>query len=89
MTQLFVQHKVEDYGKWRKIFDDMTAVRTSFGMSGQQVFHSASDPNEVIIITHWPSAEKAQAYAQSADIKKAMQNGGVISQPNVLFMEEA
>jgi heme-degrading monooxygenase HmoA len=88
MAQLFVQHKVADYSKWRKIFDDMTATRTSYGMSAQQVFHSAADPNEIVILTHWPSVEKAQAYAQSPEIKTAMQNGGVLSQPNVLFLEE-
>lgn len=89
MAQLFVHHKVEDYGKWRKVFDESTAARTKFGMTGQQVFHTNADSNDVIILTSWPSVDQARAYAQSAEIKQAMQNAGVASQPNVLFLEEA
>jgi hypothetical protein len=35
----------------------------------------------------WPSAENAKAYATSPELKSAMQNAGVISQPDVAFLE--
>jgi heme-degrading monooxygenase HmoA len=89
MAILFVHHKVEDYPKWRKVFDDLTATRTSYGMSGQQVFQVAGDPNDVVIFTTWPSVEKAREYATSDDLRQGMQNAGVASQPGVLFLKEA
>jgi hypothetical protein len=87
MARLFVQHKVADYPQWRKVFDEMTANRTHFGMTGQSVFRTAADPNEIIIITEWLSVEHARAYATSPDLKSGMQAAGVVSQPNVLFLE--
>jgi hypothetical protein len=89
MARLYVHHKVEDYAQWRKVFDDMTDLRTSFGMTGEQVFQVASDPKEIVIITDWPTVEKARAYAQSPDLKQGMQRAGVVSQPEILFLEEA
>jgi heme-degrading monooxygenase HmoA len=89
MAKVFAHHKVADYAKWRKVFDEMTALRTSFGSTGQSVMRSASDPNEIVVITEWLSVDKARAFSQSPDLKEAMQKGGVISQPEVLFLEEA
>jgi heme-degrading monooxygenase HmoA len=88
MTQLFVHHKVEDYSKWRRVYDEMDGLRKTFGMTGARVFHTTTNPNEIVIITDWPTPEKARAYAQSPDLKKAMQNAGVISQPDILILEE-
>jgi heme-degrading monooxygenase HmoA len=89
MSTLLVHHKVQDYAAWRKVFDDMTALRTSFGSTGQQVFRSPSDPNEIIILTDWKDLGQARAYAQSPELNEGMKNAGVTSQPEVLFMEEA
>jgi heme-degrading monooxygenase HmoA len=89
MAILFVHHKVEDYPKWRKVFDEVTATRTGYGETGQQVFRVAGDPNDVVILTTWPSAEKARGYAQSPELRQGMQDAGVTSQPTVLFLEEA
>lgn len=88
MAQLFVHHAVEDYTQWRRVFDSASTTRRSFGMTGERVFHASSSPNEIVIISDWPTAEKARAYGQSPELKKAMQNAGVISQPEVLILEE-
>ena len=88
MAQLYVHHKVEDYPKWRKVFDEMDGVRRSLGETGLKVFHTAASPNEIVILTEWPTAENARAYAQSPDLRQAMQRAGVISQPDVLILEE-
>jgi heme-degrading monooxygenase HmoA len=53
------------------------------------VFQSASDPNEITILTDWRSVDEARAYAQSTELKEGMKNAGVISQPDVMFLEEA
>jgi heme-degrading monooxygenase HmoA len=89
MAQLYVHHKVADYAKWRVVYDEMDALRRQFGQTGSQVFRTAADPNEIVILTAWPSIENARQYAMSPDLKDAMQRAGVISQPEVLFLEEA
>ena len=49
------------------------------GMTGSKVFHTATSPNEIVILTDWPTAENARAYSQSPDLKQAMQKAGVIN----------
>ena len=87
MATLSVHHKVADYPKWRAVFEEMDAVRRKFGETSYQVYRSAADPLELTILTEWPSIEQARAYATSPDLKAGMQNAGVISQPDVTFLE--
>lgn len=89
MATLFVHHKVQDYQAWRKVFDDLTTMRTGYGCSGHKVFQSPNDPNELTILTEWKSVDQAKAYATSEDLKQGMKNAGVISQPDVMFLAEA
>jgi heme-degrading monooxygenase HmoA len=89
MATLYVHHKVEDYAKWRKQFDEMDGLRRSMGQTSARVFHTTSSPNEIAIFIEWPTAEQARAYSQSPELKQGMQKAGVISQPDVLILEDA
>jgi quinol monooxygenase YgiN len=89
MATLFVHHKVQDYAAWRKIFDDLTAMRTGYGCTGHRVFQSPGDSNEITILSEWHSVDEAKAYAMSNDLKEGMKNAGVTSQPDVMFLAEA
>ena len=87
MATLSVHHKIADYSKWRAVFDEMDGLRRQFGETGFQVYRSAADPLEITVLTTWGSVEQAKAYATSPDLKAGMQNAGVISQPDVAFLE--
>jgi quinol monooxygenase YgiN len=89
MATLFVHHKVKDYAAWRKVFDDLTAMRTGYGCTGHKVFQSPGDSNEITILSEWKNIDQAKAYATSDDLKEGMKNAGVISQPDVMFLAEA
>jgi quinol monooxygenase YgiN len=89
MAKLLVHHKVKDYQAWRKVFDELTNTRTRFGSTGYEVYRSPNDPNEITILTYWRDLNQARAYSQSPELKEGMQNAGVISQPDVMFLEEA
>jgi quinol monooxygenase YgiN len=89
MAKLYVHHKIKDYVAWRKVFDDLTSVRTQFGCTGHQVFRSPSDPNEITILTDWKNVDQARAYATSNELKEGMKDAGVLSQPDVMFLAEA
>ena len=87
MATLSVHHKIADYSKWRAVFDSMDPLRRQYGETSFQVYRSAADPLEITVLTVWPSVEQAKAYATSPDLKQGMQNAGVISQPDVAFLE--
>jgi len=46
MTYLLVRHKVEDYAKWKPVFDEHGAARKAGGSKGARVFRFIDNPNE-------------------------------------------
>jgi heme-degrading monooxygenase HmoA len=89
MATLIVHLKAKEYTAFRKVFDEMTPARTHFGGTGHKVLQSPSDPNEITILSEWKSLEQAKVYAASNDLKEALKNAGVISQPDLSFLVEA
>jgi hypothetical protein len=89
MAVLFVQHKVEDYSRWRPVFDEMGAVRNAHGATGWRVLRDAANPNDIIILTDFPDVEHARGYAQAPELRAAMQRAGVNGRPTVLLLDEA
>jgi heme-degrading monooxygenase HmoA len=89
MPYLLVRHKVEDYARWRPMYDEHAATRKAGGSTGGRVFRSADNPNEVVILLEWDDLEKARQFAQSEDLRQTMQRAGVVDQPDVYFLNEA
>ena len=89
MAKLIVHQKVQEYSTFRKVYDDQATTRNEAGCTGAQVFQSLSDPDEITIITDWPSVETMKAFATSSSLKEAMKRAAAISQPEILFLVEA
>jgi heme-degrading monooxygenase HmoA len=89
MVYLLVQHTVADYRKWRPIFDENDRMRRASGGGDYQVFRGVNNPNEITILFEWDSQEDAQQFAQSEELKKAMERAGVISRPEARILNEA
>ena len=88
MPNMLVRHKVEDYEKWKPVFDDHQATRKESGGKGGFLFRTADDPNETIILLEWPDLEDARRFAQSEDLRETMRRAGVAEQPDIYFLEE-
>ena len=89
MTRMFVRHKVNDYAAWRKAYDDFDATRNSMGVTGHAIFQAADDPNDITAYHDFDSLEKAQAFAGSSELRQAMGNAGVASEPDIWFANPA
>lgn len=88
MPYVLVRHKVEDYAKWKPVFDEHGASRKASGSKGGYLFRNADDPNELVILLEVNDLEKARQFVQSEDLREAMQRGGVSDQPDVYFLNE-
>ncbi len=88
MARLFVRHKVEDYAKWRKVYDDLETTRTTMGEVGDWAYQLDGDPNDVTVIHDFDSVEKAKAFAGSSELREAMGNAGVAGKPDVWITSE-
>jgi hypothetical protein len=85
MATLFVRHTVSDYKAWRKVYDEFASVRTSLGVNAAAVYQAADNPNDITVTHDFATLESAQAFAKSAELKKAMQNAGVVGAPTIWF----
>lgn len=89
MAGMLIQHKVNDFATWKKVFEANSGLRKSGGELSHEIFQDASDPNRVTVINKWNSLENAQKFAQSPELKAAMAEAGVAGPPTVTFLNEA
>jgi heme-degrading monooxygenase HmoA len=88
MPYVLVRHKVEDYAKWKPMFDDHGATRKASGFRGHHLFRDADDPSELVILFEVDDMEKARQFCQSEDLRQAMQRAGVSDQPDIYLLDE-
>lgn len=88
MPYVLVRHKVADYAQWKPVYDAHATSRKAGGSKGAHLFRNAENPNETIILLEWEDLEQARQFAQSADLRQAMQRAGVADQPDIYFLEE-
>ena len=89
MAHLLIHHTVEDYSKWKPVFDAHSYARSETGSKGGKVFRSVNNPNELFVLLEWDSVENAQKFAFSINIKEVMKNAGVLGTPSIFIVEEA
>ena len=65
MSFVLVRITVEDYAKWRPVFDQISDLRKNSGSQGGQLLRKADSPNEVTILFEWPDLDNARRYFQS------------------------
>ncbi len=88
MATLLVQHKVKSFTDWKKVFDSVVDLRKSSGELSSQVYQEASDPSKVTVVNKWTSLASAQKFAQSPELKAAMEKAGVQGPPSISFLNE-
>jgi heme-degrading monooxygenase HmoA len=71
--------KVEDYAKWKPVFDQIAPARkASGGAKSGILFRDADNPNEITILIEWDTLENARNFIQSEDVKKSLKKSGTI-----------
>ncbi len=88
MPYLMFHAKVEDYAKWRAVFDGNTQMRKDFRSKGGYILQSADDANELVVFLEWDSLDDARAFAQSDALREAIQKSGVAGPATMLFLNE-
>ena len=88
MAGMLIQHKVKDFSAWKKVFDSVAGLRASSGELSTQIYHDASDPNDLTLVFKWDSVANAQKFAHSPELHAAMEKAGVASPPSIHFLNE-
>ncbi len=87
MVKMYVRHTVADFAVWKKVFDDHDATRKNFGAKKSEVFTNSENPNEIIALIVWDNKGQAIDFMEKSNLKTIMENGGVLTAPDISFAE--
>ncbi|MGH3147753.1 MAG: antibiotic biosynthesis monooxygenase [Rubrobacter sp.] len=77
MPYLLERHEVDDFDRWREVFDGDVAGREAAGCLGARVFRNADNQEEVVILFEWDSLERARQRIESAALSQKFEEAGV------------
>jgi len=88
MVHVLVRHKVNDYGRWKTVFDAHLTTRKHAGETGCHLFHNLDDPNEVVLLLDWQTIEEARKFMSSDELRQRMKDAGVQGAPEIHYLED-
>ena len=88
MVRMFARHSVDDYGKWRKAYDDFHEERQGMGVTDHGVFRHVGDSDEVTVHHDFENMAAAEAFVSSPRLRETMEGAGVQGQPDIWIAEE-
>jgi len=88
MIYLMAIQKVEDFDRWKKVFEEHSTKRGSMGSKGAEILQNSAHPNEIVVITKWEDEDAAKKFAGSKDLKNVMKKAGVMGFPELRYFDE-
>jgi len=89
MASMLVQHHVKEFAAWKKVYDSLAGFRHSSGELSDQIFQDSGDPRKLTLLFKWDLLANANKFAQSPELKAAMEKAGVEGMPVISFLNEA
>jgi heme-degrading monooxygenase HmoA len=89
MSYVIVRLTVEDFAKWKAVFDELGTLRKDSGSKGGQLFRKVDNANEVVVLLEWSDLGKGRQYFQSDVLRQALQRAGVMGRPDVTYLDLA
>jgi len=87
-TTMFIRHKVSDYAKWKRGYDDFEPLRSGFGVTAASVHRDTTDPTVIIVTHQFKDAGAMMVFVNSEELKTGMANAGVMGIPEIWFGED-
>ena len=88
MAYFFGRISLEDYAKFREIFDSKEDMRQAAGAKQSTVYQSVDDPNEIVVQIEFPTADAAKAFSTSEGLRNAIQQVGTKEPPRIVVVNE-
>ena len=57
------------------------------GPASKRLFRAADDPNMLVLVCEWDTAENARQFLSSAELRQSQKDPGVIQLPETFVME--
>ncbi len=89
MFHVYARHKVKNFDSWKAAFDRAIELRKKAGELSFRIFHLDEDRDDVLLLFEWDSGEHARQFLQSDELRKKMEESGILGQPEILYLKEA
>ncbi len=78
-TITLVHHRVEDFDKWRDVYDsdEVRTVQLAGGVSQHHVWRSTEDTQLVVVVHRFDTEADARRFFESGELRDAMEEAGV------------
>ena len=86
MATMIIRHKVVDYARWKRGYDDADWLRKEHGITYASIHHEESDPKDIIAVHQFKDMKGAKGFANA--VPKLMKEIGVIGKPEIWFSED-
>lgn len=73
MVHVIVQHKIDQWAEFERIFLNDAERRKMLGCRGGKVLANAQDPQNLFVVFEWRDLEGAQKFADGLETHEAMQ----------------
>ena len=83
MAKIAAQITIGEYAKWRAGFDKAAPFREKAGVKNVQIYRDVDNPNSVLVWDEVDDLAKARAVYNSPELRKAMQEAGVVGAPKI------
>lgn len=88
MPTVIISHKVENYKKWREIYEQDKERHSQAGLREIVAGQKTDEPNMVYMIFEASDAAKVKEMMQDEQLKDLMDEAGVISKPELIIIEK-
>ena len=85
LPAFLISHTVADFDQWLAGYDAADDLRSANGIVGHAANRSLENPSLVIVYHQAESFGTLHAFLENPDLKEAMNNAGVTSEPEVSF----
>jgi len=88
MVTAIIQHEVNDFTEWKKVFDQDVPNLSTVGVKLLGVYTSVKNPNDVTMIFEAPDAGIYDVLMSDPNRQAEIKRGGVKGAPNATFLNK-
>lgn len=87
MPHVLIIHEVEDYGIWKRIFDNAAEIRKEAGELSYQLLKYEQVDNKIVHFSVWSSLQNAKQFFESPKLIQIRKEAGVKA-PEFIYLEQ-
>src|SRR5215208_5059806 len=87
MAWAHVRYRVEDYSKWKEVFDSTAEYKRSHGWKGYRIHAIEGDDNHRLVMEEFETEDQVREFLGSEYLREALGDAGASDKPDIQVVE--